>query len=103
MNEFWVNYASQNDDPMKAATFGAWITVMPPSPAVAKLLKEQMPDGKENLTLTLILQQDEKQPAVYHVVGCTKRTSVGFFDRAEKNAIDGFSQKDLCFKGEPKN
>jgi hypothetical protein len=103
LNEFWVSYASQNDDPKKAATFGAWITVMPPSPAVAKLLKEHKLDGKETNGLTLILQRDEKKPAVYHVVGYTKRTPVGFFGNAEKNAADGFSQKDLCFKSEPKN
>jgi hypothetical protein len=39
---------------------------------------------------------------LYHVVGCTERTPVGFFDDGKKNATDGFSQKDLRYQGEEK-
>jgi hypothetical protein len=96
--KFFVNYASQNDDAAKASTFGAYIEIAPPSAAVAKLLKENKKTG----TLALILRRDEKKPGLYHVAGCTERTSVGFFDNDKKNVTDGFSQKDLCYKGEPK-
>lgn len=96
--KFFVNYASQNDDPQKASTFGATIDVAPPPETVARLLG----DAKKKTRLTLILRRDEKKDGLYHVVGCTERTPVGFFDDDKKNATDGFSQKDLCFKGDAK-
>jgi hypothetical protein len=102
LTKFFVSYASQNDDPAKASTFGATLEIAPPTEAVAKLLNEHKPDGKKKLSMTLILRRDEKKSGLYHVVGCTERTSVGFFDNATKNATDGFSQKDLRYRDEPK-
>jgi hypothetical protein len=96
--KYFVNYASQNDDPSKASTFGATVELAPPTEAVVKLLKEH----KKPLGATLILRRDDKKAGLYHVIGCTARTPVGFFDIDKKNETDGFSQKDLCFKGEPK-
>ena len=51
--------------------------------------------------MTLILKHDDKDASLYHIVGCTERTPVGFFDTDKKNEADGFSQKDLRFV-EPK-
>jgi hypothetical protein len=99
LRKFFVSYASQNDDPAKASTFGATLEVAPPSAVVVKLLKEHK--GKAP-SLTLILRRDAKKPGLYHAIGCTERTSVGFFDNDQKNATDGFSQKDLCYREEPK-
>jgi hypothetical protein len=66
------------------------------------LLAEHKPDGKKALNLTLILCRDDKKAGLYHVVGCTSRTPVGFFDNDKKNDTDGFSQKDLRYRAEPK-
>src|ERR1051326_1336659 len=101
VTKFFISYASQNDDPAKASTFGATIDVAPPSEAVNKLLGEHVRDGKKVPELTLIFRPDEKKPGLYHVVGFTERTSVGFFDNDKKNPTDGFSQKDLCFVNRP--
>jgi hypothetical protein len=101
LSQFFINYASQNDDPKKASTFGAHIDVAPPTEAVLKLLGEQAPDGKKAPDVVLILRRDDKKPGLYHVVGCTKRSAVGFFSVDKKNETDGFSQKDLCFKDKP--
>jgi hypothetical protein len=98
----FLSYASQNDDPAKASTFGATVEIAPPSASVARLLKEHKPDSKKRLDLTLILRRDEKKAGLYHVVGCTQRSSVGFFDNDKKDATDGFSQKDLTYRREPK-
>jgi hypothetical protein len=102
LKKFFLSYASQNDDPAKASTFGASPDVAPPSAAVVKLLEKHRPDGKKKLGLTLILRRDDTKPGLYHVVGCTERTPVGFFDNGKENATDGFSQKDLRYKGEEK-
>jgi hypothetical protein len=96
LTKFFISYASQNDDRDKASTFGATIEIAPPREPVLKLLGEHAPDGKK-VELTLILRLDPKKPGLYHVVGCTARTSVGFFDNDKKDPKDGFSQKDLCF------
>jgi hypothetical protein len=95
--KFFVNYASQNDDPRLASTFGAFLEIAPPARSVVKLLQRH----RKELGPTLILRRDERKANLYHVVGCTDRTSVGFFDNDKKNPADGFSQKDLCFKGGP--
>lgn len=99
---FSVSYASQNDDPEKASTFGASPDIAPPSAAVARLLNEYKPDGKDRFSLTLILRRDDKRTGLYHVVGCTGHTPVRFFDNGKENATDGFRQKNLCFTGDPK-
>ena len=98
LTKFFVNYASYNDAPEKASLFGANLEIAPLSEAVAKLLDKHRPDGKKTLRIALILRQDDTRPALYHVVGCTERTSVGFFDDDKKNNTDGFSQKELCYK-----
>jgi hypothetical protein len=95
LTRFFVSYASQNDDPARASTFGAYLEIAPPSAAVAKLLSRH----KDPLTRSLVLRRDDRKPGLYHVVGCTERTSVGFFDNDKRNAADGFSQKDLCYRG----
>lgn len=97
--KFFVTYASQNDDATKVSTFGAYLEIAPPTAAALKLLEEHK---KQKLALTLVLRRDDKKAGLYHVVGCTPRTPVGFFDNDKKNDVDGFSQKDLCFKGEMK-
>lgn len=96
LDQFFVNYASHNDG-KNGSTFGAFLLVAPASPAVVKLLNQHKPDGKKP-TLTLILRRDDKNGKLYHVVGCTDRTPVGFFDSDKKNDTDGFSQKDLRYR-----
>jgi hypothetical protein len=97
LSKFFVNYASQNDDAAKASTFGAFLDIAPLDKAVAQLLAEP-----KTATVTLILRRDEKKANLYYVVGYTSRTSVGFFDNNKKHDTDGFSQKDMCFKGNSK-
>lgn len=96
--KFFVSYASQNDDAKKASTFGATLEIAPPTQAVTRLLQER----RTKMTLTLILRRNDRKPGLYHVVGCTERTPVGFFDNDKKNATDGFTQKELCYKSEAK-
>jgi hypothetical protein len=98
LEKVFVNYASYNDDPQKGSLFGATIKIAPLAEPVAKLLKEHKPDGQKKLNLTVILRRDDKDPELFLVVGCTDRTSVGFFDDERKNEADGFSQKELRFK-----
>lgn len=113
LTKFWVSYPSKNDDPQGPAFYGAWIKVAPPSAAVLKLFNDHKPDGKDGhvRVVTLILRPDEKVPDMYRVIGFTERHSLWFFgadtvvgrpESEKKNATDGFSQKDLSFKGEPK-
>jgi hypothetical protein len=94
LDQFFVNYASHNDG-KNGSTFGAFLLVAAPSEAVVKLLNQHRPDGKKKLNLALILRRDDKNEKLYHVVGCTDRPSVGFFDNDKKNDTDGFSQKEL--------
>jgi hypothetical protein len=100
LDKVFFSYASHNDDPRKGSTFGATLKVAPLSKEVAKLIEKHKPDGKKKLQLTFVLRRDDKDAKLYHVVGCTERTPVGFFDDDKKNEKDGFSQKDLRF--EPK-
>src|SRR5262249_45380219 len=101
--KFFINYASYYDDPQKALLFGASLDIAPLAEPVAKLLDKHKPDGKKVLAIALILRRDDTKPALYHVVGCTERTSVGFFDNDKKNDTDGFTQKELRYKGKAKN
>jgi hypothetical protein len=91
--KMFINYASFNDDRSKESLFGAFITLAPVSEPVAKLLKER---GKG--TVTLILRRDPKNAELYHLVGWTERTSVGFFAGTKVKAPDDFSQADLRMK-----
>ena len=72
-----------------------WLTAFRSHPKIG----EQKAANK--ISLTLILKRDDKDAGLYHVVGCTKRTPVGFFDDDKKNEADGISQKELRFV-EPK-
>jgi hypothetical protein len=100
----FVSYASYNDDPEKTALFGATIKLAPIPETVARVLAphKKGPDGKENFQLTVVLRRDEKDAELYHVVGCTDRSSVGFFTVDKARAPDDFSQKDLMYRPEPK-
>ncbi len=93
-----VSYASQNDDPQKASTYGAIIDIAVPTEAVAKIVAA---NRKNSHFFSLILCRDEKNAGLYHLIGYTDRTPVCFFDNDEKNDADGFSQKELLFKDEP--
>src|SRR5262249_52685213 len=102
LDKQFVNYASHNDDPNKGSTFGAHLKIATPSQDVAALIKKHKPDGKKKLNLTLVVRRDDKNANLYHVVGCTGRTPVGFCDNDRKNETDGFSQKDMRYKPDKK-
>jgi hypothetical protein len=100
----FVNYSSHNDDAAREQLFGTNLKLAPMPPSVAQLLRKQLadPDGKERLGLTLILRRDAKDGDLYHVAGCTTRTSVSFFANDKRTPPDEFSPRDLRFKGEAK-
>lgn len=96
--QVFVSYASFNDDPDKAALFGASLDVLPPSPAVVSLLAEQKADDGKQAGLTLIFVRDAKDEKSYRLVGFTRRSPVSFFDDTKRHETDGVSQSELRFK-----
>jgi hypothetical protein len=98
----FVSYTSYNDDPAKHALFGAYLTLAPLSPEIAKLVAEPNPqkEGKKRFKGTLILRRDAKDENLYHIVGYMKPTPVGFFSRDKAMPPDDFSPADLRFKAE---
>lgn len=99
-DKVFLNYASYNDDPEKGSLFGASISIAPFSPDVRELLKNRKDNAERQKTL--LLRRDATVPTLFHVVGYTTRTSVGFFDNKQKNDTDGFSQTELRFQPPPK-
>ncbi len=99
LENVFVSYTSFNDDPGKTALFGTALKLAPPSPTVAKLLRGEKPDGQKTFRPTIVFLRDAKDAGLYHPVGYTTRSSVAFFDHEEKDRADGYSQKDLRFKG----
>jgi hypothetical protein len=102
---FLVSSCSQNDDPDRVNTFGSRPDIAPTAPAVARLIREYLANHKnkdKDPPVALILCRDAKETRLYRVVGYLEREPRGFFDREEKNEKDGFSPKDLLFRGDPK-
>ena len=99
MEKVFVNYASFNDDKDKTALFGATVTIAPLGSEPKKLVADYLTKHKEGLGPTLILRRDAKEDGVYHVVGLTTRSSVGFFTQKKRVGKDDFSQKDLMYEG----
>jgi hypothetical protein len=99
-DKVFVSYASYNDDEKKEALFGATIKLAAPTPAAANLLKDRQADAddKDKTSFNLILRRDATDQDLYHVVGLTGRTSVGFFSRDKREGGDDFTQQDLRFK-----
>jgi RNA polymerase sigma factor (sigma-70 family) len=89
-DKVFVNYSSQNDDSVLNATYGAYVRLTP----IRAELVEMIPDPDKS---ALVLVPDAKQQDVWHVVGFTTRSSVGFFTLNEKGKGDDFAPADLLF------
>lgn len=84
----FVNYASQNEAGLLNASYGAYVRLAPVSDDVAQLLDEKV---------SLVLAADAADKDVWHVVGFTTRSSVGFFTSREKKGRDDLAPADLLF------
>jgi RNA polymerase sigma factor (sigma-70 family) len=91
-DRIFLNYASHNGDTPMIATYGSYLRLAPLNPRLVDMVL-----APEQWALVLIA--DAKNPEVWHAVGFTKRSSVGFFASKEKKNNDDFAPADLHFAG----
>jgi RNA polymerase sigma factor (sigma-70 family) len=87
----FVDNASFNVDGLLAAVYGASVKLapVPPKSPVFRLL--EMTDAK----LPIVFVRDADDKNLWHAVGFTRRSSVGFFASKERVGSDGFAPVEL--------
>jgi RNA polymerase sigma factor (sigma-70 family) len=85
-DRIFVNYASYNGESPMNATYGSYIQLAPLRVDIFEMV---------DATSALVLVPDPKEPDVWHAVGFTSRSSVGFFASKEKKKGDDFAPFDL--------
>lgn len=93
--KLFVNYASHNQANPMNATYGAYVKLAPVTKPVAEALAAMTKEKNDAYSWSLILIPDAKEKDVWHVVGLTTRTSVGFFASKDKKGTDDFAPTDL--------
>jgi len=68
----------------------------PVAEAIAALIPKDIP--KDSVGRTLVMVPDPKEKDVWHIVGLTTRTPVGFFMTKDKEGTDDFAANELLFK-----
>ena len=90
-----VIYASYNEED-RTALYGAMVKLAPVAKPVAEAIAALIP--KDNVGRTLVMVPDPKEKDVWHIVGLTTRTPVGFFMTKDKEGTDDFAANELLFK-----
>jgi RNA polymerase sigma factor (sigma-70 family) len=88
--KIFVDYASYNEDGVMNASYGSYIRLAPIDTELSDLILSTP-------TPALVMLPDAKEKELWHVVGVTSRSSVGFFASKEKKGKDDFAPRDLLF------
>ena len=89
-DKIFVDYASYNEDGVMKASYGSYIRLAPIGAELADLILYTP-------TPALVMVPDAKEKELWHVVGVTSRSSVGFFASKQKKGRDDFAPADLIF------